>query len=93
MDSYTVIVKHLDHVLFKNIECIELVKIDIKGAELLRFRGTRDDTIKRFKLPILLGLNKKAAASFDYDTLDAAKTVLSYNPKCRLIFADAHAST
>lgn len=91
-DSYTVPTKRLDDVLPKNIEHIDLVKIDVEGAELLVFLGG-GRTIKTFKPPILLELNKKAAASFGYDALDVVKQLLSYNPNYRLKFIDAHAVT
>lgn len=88
-DSYLVPARRLDDVIPKNLSHIDLVKIDVEGAELLVFQGGAD-TIRKFKPPILLELNEKAAESFSYDTLDIVKLLLSFNPNYRMKFIDAH---
>ena len=90
--SYTVPAKRMDDILPKDIEHIDLVKIDVEGAELLVFAGG-GGIISRFKPPIIMELNEKAAASFGYDILDAVKLLMSYNPRYQLKFIAPHKIT
>jgi hypothetical protein len=59
------------------------MKIDVEGAELSVLKGA-EQTIRRFKPPILLELNSKTAAVFGYDPLDVPRLLLGYHPSYRL---------
>lgn len=88
-DNYTVPAKRLDDILPMDIEHIDLVKIDVEGAELLVFRGG-GHTISNLKPPVIIELNEKAAANFGYDSLDVIKLLIKYNPDYRLKFIGPH---
>jgi len=91
VDSYKVQTKLLDDVLPIDISRIDLIKIDVEGAELLVFEGAKN-TIIKFRPKIILELNEKAAENFGYDILDVVKLILSYNPNYRLKFIEDHSS-
>jgi FkbM family methyltransferase len=75
-------VTRLDDILPKNIQKIDLIKIDVEGAENLIIAGGIE-TIRKFKPRIILELNKKASQFFDSDVFDAARMLLSINNEYR----------
>ena len=87
--EYSVSTKILDNVLPNDIDHIDLIKIDVERAELFVFLGG-SETIKRFKPAIFMELNEKAANNFGYDTLDAVRLLISYNPEYRLKLISRH---
>jgi len=90
-ECYNVQTKLLDDILPPKISSIDLIKIDVEGAELLVFEGAKN-TIIKFKPKIILELNEKAAKNFGYDILEVVRLILSYNPNYRLKFIEEHSS-
>ncbi len=88
-DSYFVPSKRLDDILPEGLTRLDLIKIDVEGAELLVFSGSAE-TIKKYKPAILLELNKEAAENFGYDTLEIVKLLISYNQSYRIKFIDTN---
>ena len=62
-EQYDVPVRRLDDCLPPDLERIDLIKIDVEGAEALVFEGAKR-TIMRFGPSILLEINERAARSF-----------------------------
>ena len=89
VDCYKVSTKKLDDSLPTNLTRIDLIKIDVEGAEMLAFEGARE-VIKNFKPPILMELNEKASENFGYDTLDVVKLLVSLNNDYRLKYIGEH---
>jgi FkbM family methyltransferase len=89
VDCYKVPTKKLDDILPTNLTRIDLIKIDVEGAEMLAFEGAVE-VIKKFKPPILMELNEKASENFGYDTLEVVKLLLSLNKGYRLKYIGEH---
>lgn len=90
-EIYKVKTKLLDDLLPINISSIDLIKIDVEGAELLVFKGAKS-TITKFRPKIILELNENAAKNFGYDILEVVRLLLSYNPNYKLTFIEEHSS-
>jgi FkbM family methyltransferase len=90
--EFKVPARRLDDVLPSDLKSIDFLKIDVEGAEKLVFAGA-EATIQRYKPPILMEINEKAAQNFGYSSFDAVRMLLKYNPAYRLQFIDHHSIT
>lgn len=88
-NCYDVSTQPLDEIIPKDVTRIDLIKIDVEGAELLVFQGA-SKTIREFKPKIILELNEKAALNFGYDILDVVKLLISFNGSYKLQYFDEH---
>ena len=88
-EEYRVQAQPLDAVLPNDIPRIDLIKIDVEGAELLVLQGA-ERTIRHFKPAILIELVPKFTNVFAYNALDAVRLLLGYNTGYRIRCVQEH---
>jgi FkbM family methyltransferase len=91
-EQYSVPVSRLDDCLPPDLERVDLIKIDVEGAEALVFEGAKR-TIIRFAPAILLEINERAARSFGFGPLDATKRILGFRPDYGIYRITSHSVT
>jgi FkbM family methyltransferase len=80
----------LDNVI--NQDRIDVIKIDVEGAEKLVLEGAVN-IIRTHKPKLIIEFNPTGTAEFGYTTLELAELILSFNPTYKISRIDAHCVT
>ena len=83
--------ERLDDVFPRDVQRIDVLKIDVEGAEALAFRGGQE-TIRRFRPWIFSEVNPAAARAFGFEPLEAAGIILDLHPGYSLLRIDTHSA-
>lgn len=86
---FDVPVRRLDDVLPADLARIDLLKIDVEGAELLAFRGG-EAALRTYRPTVLMEINPVASAAFGLGPYDALDHLLDLVPGYSLELVDTH---
>ncbi len=79
-DTFVISLKRLDDILPEDIHDVSFIKVDVEGAEILAFRGSRK-TIEKFRPDILFEYQPGTAARFGYHPIQIPTEILEICPE------------